>query len=160
NARGMELVTRAFTGNLAQALDDSRNAVSSLTDAGTVALHHLWRHRALFIHHVAQVAGQRVNDAQRIVDFMRDAAGHHAQRGKPRGGYQLHFIGLDLSFHVLAFGYIQRSSNNADYFAAFIQNPAFCRIDMAYRSIWPNNAELHEVLGLALDGALQRGFHL
>src|SRR6516225_6559761 len=80
-----------------QALDNVFDALGSLDYASACPFHGCRCHFA-FTDHFQQVARISVDDAQGIVDLVRDSAGHHTEGGKPSRGRDLHATRLELGF--------------------------------------------------------------
>src|SRR5215469_1256672 len=80
-----------------QALDNAFDALGSLDDASACPFHGCRGHFA-FTYHFQQVARISMDDAQGVVDLVRDSAGHHTEGGEPSRGRDLHSTSLELGF--------------------------------------------------------------
>src|SRR6516165_1997259 len=80
-----------------QAPDNVLDTLGSLDNASACPFDSRCRHLT-FADHFEQVARISMDDAQGIVDLVRDSASHHTEGGKSSRGRDLHSTSLELGF--------------------------------------------------------------
>src|SRR5215475_14533271 len=88
-----------------------------------------------------------MNDRERIIDLVSYSSSHHAQRGKPRRGF-------DLRLHLFPFGNVDSSSHQPDHVAMLIQDWPLIGGNVAHGTVRTNNSKFNGFVGLSLDRAL------
>src|SRR5215472_3698011 len=150
-SRRAYFVLGSLASQMAHAFDDLGDAIGGLHDTFTVPQGDLQRHRAVRPYPAEKVHRRTMNDRKRIIDLMSDASGHHAQRGKPRRGF-------DLRFHFLSFGNVHSRSHQPYNAAMVIQDWSLGGGNVAHGTVRTDYAILHEFLGFSLDRALRSAF--
>src|ERR1700741_976564 len=94
---GLDWIRVALPGYMAQAFDNTPDALRRRDDSSACPLHNCGG-RLLLSRHLQQVTGIGMDNSQGVVNLVGDASCHQAEGGEPSGSHNLHTALLELGF--------------------------------------------------------------